>query len=374
MLPCRVVPDVRIPRAVASELPSSGFWAGRKVLVTGHSGFKGSWLSIWLQLMGAEVTGYALAPPTDPSIFVDARVATGINSVVADVRQLDRLEAVIAASRPEVVFHLAAQSLVRRSYAEPVATLSTNVMGAVNLLEAIRRHPTPRAVVVVTSDKCYENQEWYWGYREDERLGGHDPYSASKACVEIITRSLRQSFFPAGSGVAIASARAGNVIGGGDWSDDRLVPDVIRALREGRDPDVRSPQSTRPWQHVLEPLSGYLTLAERLCEAGDDYAEAWNFGPDDRDAAPVSWIVERISALWGASGTWDLQPGDHPYESTYLKLDASKAHARLGWRPRLGVERALEWLVEWYRAHDAGLDVRAVAEAQIRRYCELGND
>ncbi len=368
------MPDVTTPSAASSESPDPGFWAGRKVLVTGHSGFKGSWLSIWLQLMGAEITGYALDPPTEPSIFVDARVATGMDSVMGDVRQLEALVALISEVRPEVVFHLAAQSLVRQSYAEPVSTLSTNVMGAVNLLEAIRLDPTPRAVVVITSDKCYENREWYWGYREDERLGGHDPYSASKACVEIVTRSLRQSFFPVGSDVAIASARAGNVIGGGDWSEDRLVPDVIRALREGRDPDVRSPQATRPWQHVLEPLSGYLALAERLCKEGDRYAEAWNFGPDDRDAKPVSWIVERISALWGASGTWDLQPGDHPHESTYLKLDASKAHARLGWRPRLGVERALEWLVEWYRAHDAGLDVRAVAEAQIHRYSELGTD
>jgi CDP-glucose 4,6-dehydratase len=341
------------------------------VLVTGHSGFKGSWLSLWLQLLGAEVTGFALEPPTDPSIFVDARVATGMSSIVGDVRQLESLSTAISEHRPEIVFHLAAQSLVRRSYSEPVSTLSTNVMGAVNLLEAIRLDPTPRVVVVVTSDKCYENREWYWGYREHERLGGRDPYSASKACVEIVTRSLRESFFPPGSGVAIASARAGNVIGGGDWADDRLVPDIIRALSEGRNPTVRLPQATRPWQHVLEPLSGYLVLAERLLEEGDSFAEAWNFGPDDRDAKPVSWIVERISALWDAPGTWELQPGDHPHEATYLKLDASKAHERLGWRPRLGVERALEWIVEWYRAYDNGSDVRAVAEDQICRYAEI---
>lgn len=354
--------------------PDSSFWAGKRVLVTGHTGFKGSWLSMWLQLMGADVTGYALAPPSDPSIFVDARVATGMHSLIRDVRHLEGLRAAVGEHRPEVVFHLAAQSLVRRSYADPVETFTTNVLGAVNLLEAIRLDPTPRAVVIVTSDKCYENREWYWGYREDERLGGHDPYSSSKACVEIVTRSLRDSFFPASSGVAIASARAGNVIGGGDWSADRLMPDVVRALREGRPPDIRSPRATRPWQHVLEPLSGYLVLAEHLWAEGEAFSEAWNFGPDDRDAKPVSWIVERVVDLWGAPGGWDLQRGDHPYESTYLKLDASKAHARLGWSPRLGIDRALEWLVEWYRAHDAGLDVRAVAEEQIRRYSELRVD
>lgn len=372
-LPAMLLASRRVVCCAASPMtaaatPSTAFWTGKRVLVTGHTGFKGSWLSLWLQHLGADVTGYALEPPSDPSMFDDARVATGMRSVRGDVRDRESLHRVVVEQRPEIVIHLAAQSLVRRSYDDPLETFSTNILGAVGLLDVVRTTGIPRAVVMVTSDKCYENREWFWGYREHERLGGHDPYSSSKACVELVTSSMRDSYFASDTGVAVATARAGNVIGGGDWSADRLLPDIVRALRDGQVPEIRSPQATRPWQHVLEPVCGYLVLAEQLCRSGQASAEAWNFGPSDDDARPVSWIAERVIDLWGAPVAWQPQGGNHPYESTYLKLDASKAHARLGWRPRLRIDEALEWLVEWYRAHAQGADVRAVAEAQISRY------
>jgi CDP-glucose 4,6-dehydratase len=350
--------------------PDPAFWSGRRVLVTGHTGFKGSWLCLWLQQLGAEVTGYALDPTTTPSVFRDARVADGMRSERGDVRDRDALRAIVADVSPEIVLHLAAQSLVRRSYDDPLETYETNVLGALHVLDAVRAAAGVTGLVVVTSDKCYENKEWYWGYREGEELGGLDPYSSSKACVEILTRSLRHAYFAADGATAVATARAGNVIGGGDWSSDRLLPDIMRALVAGSPPEIRSPAATRPWQHVLEPLSGYLALAEELAR-GHECAEAWNFGPDEEDAMPVSWIVERVSALWGDASDWRRQEGEHPYESTFLKLDASKARARLGWRPRLGLAAALEWLVEWYRAHARGEDVRAVAERQIRDYSAM---
>jgi CDP-glucose 4,6-dehydratase len=350
--------------------PDPSFWRGLRVLVTGHTGFKGSWLATWLRLLGADVCGYALEPPTEPSLFELARVAEGIRSRTGDVRELDALAALVERERPEVVLHLAAQSVVRASYDDPLTTLQTNVLGVANVLEAVRRHPCARAVVVITSDKCYENREWFWAYREDDELGGHDPYSASKACAEIVARSFRLSFLGE-LGVPVATTRAGNVIGGGDWTPDQLVPDVVRALLRGARPQIRSPSATRPWQHVLEPLSGYLALAERLARDGASFAEAWNFGPPDADAKPVSWMVERIGRLWGDAEGWVQQPGDHPYESTYLKLDASKAHARLGWRPRLTVERALEWVVEWYHGYRDGVDLRGLTEAQIARYSAI---
>jgi CDP-glucose 4,6-dehydratase len=351
--------------------PDPSFWRGKRVFLTGHTGFKGSWLSLWLGLLDAEVRGYALAPPTDPSIFELSRVGERVDSVIADVRDLDRLCNAVAEYEPDVVLHLAAQSLVRRSYDDPLETISTNVLGAAHLLEAVRRTGSVSSVVVVTSDKCYENREWLWAYREDETLGGHDPYSASKAAAEIVARSFRLSFL-ATAGVPIATARAGNVIGGGDWSDDRLVPDVVRALLRDERPEIRAPAATRPWQHVLEPLSGYLALAERLALDGNEFAEAWNFGPPDDDAKPVGWIVETVEGLWGGPSGWKPQLGDHPHESTFLKLDASKAKARLGWRPRLTIDAALEWVVEWYLGYRDRTDLRSLTEAQIQRYAALG--
>jgi CDP-glucose 4,6-dehydratase len=357
-------------KTLSSVSPDPAFWEGKRVLVTGHTGFKGSWLSIWLSLLRADVRGYALDPPTTPSLFELAQVADCIRSGHGDVRDLDALRRVVAEQEPEIVIHLAAQSVVRTSYEDPLLTLQTNVLGVANMLEALRRTPSPSAVVVITSDKCYENREWYWAYREDETLGGHDPYSASKACAEIVARSFRLSYL-ADLGVPIATTRAGNVIGGGDWTADQLVPDIVRALLRDEQPEIRSPSATRPWQHVLEPLSGYLALAERLTLEGSAFAEAWNFGPPDDDAKPVSWMVETIGRLWGGNAGWVQQAGEHPYESTYLKLDASKARARLGWRPRLSVERALEWVVEWYHGYRDGADLHALTEAQIARYSEI---
>lgn len=359
------------------------FWQGRRVLLTGHTGFKGSWLALWLERLGAKATGYSLAePPSNPSLFDLARVGEGITrSLAGDVRDLDSLARAVRESRPEVVIHMAAQSLVRRSYADPAGTYATNVMGTVNVLEAARGAEDLRAVVVVTSDKCYENREWPWGYRERDALGGRDPYSNSKACAELVTDAYRRSFFDAGqtaAAAAVASARAGNVIGGGDWAEDRLLPDIFRAAAAGREVLIRNPDAVRPWQHVLEPLSGYLLLAEKLCGEGrGEFAEGWNFGPSDEDARPVSWVVGRIAERWGdAAGAllWKRDAGaQHPHEARHLRLDCSKARARLSWRPRWTIERALDATVEWYRAHAAGADARRLCTEQIDEYQKLLN-
>lgn len=347
---------------------SSSFWRDKRVFITGHTGFKGAWLSIWLQRLGASVAGYALPAATVPNLFELAGVANSIRSEIGDVRDLDHLNRVVAGFRPHIIMHLAAQSLVRPSYAEPVETFGTNVMGTVNILEAARQNNV-RAIVNVTTDKCYENVERQNGYRENEPLGGHDPYSGSKAGSEIVTSSYRRSF-----SLGVASARAGNVIGGGDWAEDRLLPDMMRAFLANEVVAIRNPASTRPWQHVLEPLFGYLLLAERLYENTPQYAEAWNFGPDDSDARPVEWLADRVCDLWGPPARWsNAADGDQPHEARFLRLNCDKAKSRLGWRPRMGLEQALVWTVQWYKGFQQGDDMRTLTEKQITKY-ETGKD
>lgn len=344
------------------------FWAGRRVFITGHTGFKGGWLSLWLQKMGAKVKGFALDPDFTPNLFTEARVAEGMESVIGDIRDLDRLRAELVSFRPEVVLHLAAQPLVRLSYRDPVGTYATNVMGTVNLLEAVRACPEVQAAVIVTTDKCYENREWPWGYRENEAMGGHDPYSSSKGCAELVCAAYRRSFFHAPDAARIGSARAGNVIGGGDWSEDRLVPDILRAFDAGRPVPIRNPVSTRPWQHVLEPLSGYLVLAEALVDRGAEVAGGWNFGPRDEDAQPVQWIVDRMIERWGEGASWMRDEGFHPHEARYLKLDISKAREALRWQPSWTLDEALGRIVDWHRAWRNGADMRACCLAEIHAY------
>jgi CDP-glucose 4,6-dehydratase len=351
---------------------SAEFWRGKKVFMTGHTGFKGSWLSLWLQQMGAQVTGFALQPPTNPSLFEVANVAQGMTSIIGDIRDAEALSKAMRDAAPDIVIHMAAQPLVRYSYVNPVETYSTNVMGTVHLLEAVRQTPSVRAVVNVTSDKCYDNKEWVWGYRENEPMGGFDPYSNSKGCAELVASAYRNSFFnPAKYNehkVALASVRAGNVIGGGDWAADRLIPDILRAISDNKPVVIRSPHAIRPWQHVLEPLSGYLLLAQNLYEEGVAHAEGWNFGPNDEDAKPVQWIVERLTEQWGDGASWQLDGGDHPHEAHYLKLDCSKAKMRLHWQPRWHLAHTLEMIVAWQRAWLAKQDMRSFTLKQIEQY------
>jgi CDP-glucose 4,6-dehydratase len=354
------------------------YWRGRNVFVTGHTGFKGSWLSMWLDALGAKVTGYALGPPTQPNLFEQAGVMSTVRSIFADVRDFPRLKTAVAECRPDVVIHMAAQSVVRRAYEDPIETYSSNVMGTVHLLEALRQLKQPCVVVNVTSDKCYANREWVWGYRENEPMGGRDPYSNSKGCAELVTTAFRESYFPPESfdrhGVAIASARAGNAIGGGDWTGDQLIPDLMRAFLTGRPCLIRNPSAFRPWQFVLEPLRGYLMLAERLTEDALGFAEGWNFGPADADAQPVSCIADKLAHSWGSPAAWSHDEAVHPREAHALKLDASKAGACLHWYPVSPLNLALEWIVEWYRAFQAGADLRRLTRMQIERYEALSQN
>ena len=346
---------------------TTGFWTDRRVFVTGHTGFKGGWLTLVLVAAGAKVHGYSLKPPTEPNLFTVAGIEQLLSShVIDDVRHAESLAAALASAQPSVVFHLAAQPLVRESYRDPVGTYGINVIGTVNLLEAVRRTPGIDALVNVTTDKCYENREWAWGYRETEPLGGHDPYSSSKACSELVTAAYRDSFLAA-RGVRVASGRAGNVIGGGDWAADRLVPDFFRALEASHPLKVRFPGATRPWQHVMEPVSGYLMLAEQLVSVGPSRARGWNFGPADDDARPVSWLLDRLAA--GAPGSaWLAAEGEHPHEAGYLKLDSSMARSELGWRPRWSLETALEMTADWHAAWRSGADMRTRSLQQIAEH------
>jgi CDP-glucose 4,6-dehydratase len=359
-------------------MPNRSFWKNRRVFLTGHTGFKGSWLSLWLSALGADLTGYALEPPTQPSLFEQARVATMIRSIIADIRDFNQLKSAVAEARPEVIIHLAAQSVVRRGYEDPIETYSSNVMGTANVFEAVRQLKCSCVVVNVTSDKSYANREWVWGYREDEPMGGRDPYSNSKGCAELVTTAYRESFFPPKSvdqhGVALASARAGNAIGGGDWTGDQLIPDLMRAFLTGKPCLIRNPSAFRPWQFVLEPLRGYLILAEKLSEDASRFASGWNFGPVEMDAKPVSWIADKLVQLWGDGTSWVQDSGTHPHEAHALKLDASKARTYLGWHPVLPLAPAIKWIVEWYRAFQSGADLGCVTRSQIERYEALTQD
>lgn len=346
---------------------NAAFWAGRRVLLTGHTGFKGGWLALWLQELGAQVHGYALPASTEPSLWQVAQLQALMPGTFADVRDAQRLADVVADFAPEVVLHLVAQPLVRESYRAPAETYATNVMGTVNLLEALRRCVSVRAVLVVTSDKCYENREWLWPYRESDGLGGHDPYSSSKACVELLCASWRESFLRE-SGIALATARAGNVIGGGDWSADRLLPDILRAWQAEQSLTLRYPRAVRPWQHVLEPLHGYLCLAQALVEQGEAVASAWNFGPDNEGLVSVGELVERLAQRWPGEARWTVEASGQPHEAGLLALDSSRARSRLGWRPRWNLQQAIERTLDWHQAWQAGEDMQTFSRAQIAAY------
>jgi CDP-glucose 4,6-dehydratase len=353
-----------------------GFYRGKKVFITGHTGFKGSWLSILLNWLGAEVYGYALKPPTIPSLYEMANIDQLVTSTIGDVRDYNLLLKTLKEIQPEVIIHMAAQSLVKESYRNPRETYEVNVMGTVNLLQAARQISSVKAILNVTTDKCYENKEWHWGYRENEPMGGYDPYSNSKGCSELVTSSFRNSFFNTKEykkhGVALASARAGNVIGGGDWADDRLIPDFIRSILKSEKIKIRSPHATRPWQHALEPLTGYLMLAEKLYNDGTEFAEAWNFGPYEEDARPVEWIVQHLCILWGNGAAYEIDNTPQPHEANYLKLDCSKAKSVLGWVPRWNIEKTLTSIVNWNKDYINNNDVRQVCISQIEEYLLRG--
>ena len=348
---------------------NSAFWQGKRVFLTGHTGFKGSWLSLWLQKLGANLTGFALAPPTTPSLFDLARVADGMRSIEGDIRDLEMFKATLINADPEIVIHMAAQSLVRHSYQNPVDTFASNVMGTVHLFEAICATPSVRAVVNITTDKCYENKEWIWGYREDEPMGGHDPYSASKACAELVSNAYRRSFFQEGEHkVAMATARAGNVIGGGDWANDRLMTDLITSFTLGKPVFIRNPNATRPWQHVLEPLRGYLMLAEKLFTNGAEYAEAWNFGPNDSDMVDVETVIDEMQGHMSRTVNVELNKDESKHEASLLKLDVSKAKRKLDWKSRWDFKESIKLTADWYEAYYQHQDIYEYSLSQIKQY------
>jgi CDP-glucose 4,6-dehydratase len=359
------------------NMVTADFWRGKRVLVTGHTGFKGAWLSLWLKLLGAEVIGYSLAPPSQPNLFEALGIAEEIIHFYSDVRDIEKLQKVFREYKPDLVFHLAAQSLVRLSYREPHLTYETNIMGTVNVLEAVRQTPGVKSVVIATSDKCYENREWLWGYREQDNLGGNDPYSSSKAAAEIVTGAYLRSYFPPETynrehQVGLASVRAGNVIGGGDWGTDRLIPDCIKAFHRKEKIIIRYPDAVRPWQYVLEPLRGYLMMAAALYQEGPQYSGAWNFGPDDNDCRPVKWVVQYMCQMWSHETGWSLDPAANPQEAHFLKLDCSKARMCLGWQPKLKLAEALKWTVDWYLNYYKNVSlIRSLTEKQIMSYQEL---
>lgn len=351
---------------------NKSFWNGKRVFITGHTGFKGSWLCLFLHSLGADITGYALEPPTNPSMFDLCDIGHIVNSVIGDIRDTEKLSIALKTTEPEIVIHMAAQPIVRESYRNPVETYEVNTMGTVYLLEELRKIKSVKSIVNVTTDKCYENKEWYWGYREIDQLGGYDPYSNSKSCSEMVTLSYRNSFFNPQNygihGVGIASARAGNVIGGGDWATDRLVPDCLKAIIEKKEMSIRNPKSIRPWQHVLEPLYGYILLSQKLYFEGDKYSSSWNFGPSEDDAKPVEWILKKIYEKWGVTLSYNIETLDNLHEANYLKLDCSKAKYMLEWTPKWGLEYALEKVVEWAKAYSKSTNLVEVSLSQIEEY------
>tara|TARA_B110000003_G_scaffold276558_1_gene323874 strand:- start:11437 stop:12495 length:1059 start_codon:yes stop_codon:yes gene_type:complete len=348
-------------------LLNTNFWKDKKVFITGHSGFKGSWMCLWLESMGADIAGYSLEPSSSPNLFSESDVGRNINNTFADIRDLSTLTNAISSFKPEIVIHMAAQPLVRKSYEDPIETFSTNIMGTVNLLDVIRHMDGVKAVVNVTTDKCYENKEWLWAYRENEPMGGHDPYSSSKACSELVTRAFTKSYYSSLT-TALASARAGNVVGGGDWSNDRLIPDILLAFQEHRPVVIRNPKSTRPWQHVLEPIHGYLLLAEKLYNDGQQFSSAWNFGPKDEDSKSVEWILDEMVSRWGDEAEWVNDTNDNPHEANYLKLDISKASIKLGWEPKWDLHKTLSHIVSWHKDWLSGVPARELCIDQINEF------
>lgn len=355
------------------NMVNQDFWKGKKVFLTGHTGFKGSWLSLWLSSMGALVKGYALEPETSPALFEEAGISGLIDSEIGDIRNFETLSKSLNSFNPDILIHMAAQPLVRLSYKEPVETYATNVMGTVHVMEAARTCSNLKAIVSVTTDKCYENKEWHWGYRENEAMGGHDPYSSSKGCAELVTSAYRSSFFHKEGDAAVASARSGNVIGGGDWSEDRLIPDILKAFEKSQPVIIRNPLSTRPWQHVLEPLSGYLMLAEALYKEGNKFGEAWNFGPNDQDCRPVNWILDKMVKYWGGNSSWELDKNNNPHEAGFLKLDCSKAKGRLNWEPKWDLDTTISLIVNWHQEWLAGKNIQQQCLKEIEAFNKTSN-